>query len=373
MEKMEQKDSNELISGYLTGQLSNEQLGELAAWLKADKRNKQYFDSMRELWSAASIAFPAQPYNRDSAYRLFLSRIHTKMSAKPAKSAKPNYFRLVRVAAAVLTGFLLGAFYMVQPRQTDLTPLRASSSYDIMVPHGSRNQITLTDGTSVWLNAGSRLRYAADFGQTSREVYLEGEGYFDVARDTTKLFIVKTDKLNVTALGTSFNVKAYPGEDNIETVLVTGKVSIGDVVLSPHEKLIYSRKENKSVIERTKSATSVVTTQNASLPSTAKIVETRIDPAIYTSWKDELWRIEAETLGSFAVKLERRYDVKIQFADKGVQSMSINAIIKDESLEQVLRFLQLTIPVDFAINGKTVVLKENKYLKEKYRKFYKQN
>ena len=371
----------ELIAGYLTGQLSDEQLETLNVWIKADKSNKQYFDDMRELWLAAPTAFPGKPYNKEAAYRLFLSRTQKKISAtRPDHNHKHQLVHswLIRVAAAVVIGFFLGAAFQYQTNQSKHPP-QVVSQYDVVVPHGSRSHVMLADGTKVWLNAGSRLRYATDFGQNSREVYLEGEGYFDVARDTTKLFVVKTDKLDVKALGTSFNVKAYPGEENIEMVLVTGKVSVGDVVLAPNEMLVYSRKDKKAVIQKktieTKQTVAAPTNENRQTSSTqlaAKVVETSIDPAIYTSWKDDLWRIESETLASFAVKLERRYDVKIRFADRGTQNLSINATIRDETLEQVLKFLQLTVPVDFSIDGKTVVLKENKYLKEKYRNYYRQ-
>ena len=359
MLEMEQKDINELIAGYLAGQLNDEQFDALHAWIKADlspngdkppfgdKSNKRYFNDMREIWLAAPAAFSAQPFNTDAAYRLFLSRTQKKTPAQTVNNHRIVPVWFLRVAAAVLIGFLAGTLFMRQIRPTNSLP-QLASQYDVIVPHGSRSQVFLADGTKVWLNAGSRLRYATDFGQNSREVHLEGEAYFDVARDTTKLFVVKTDKLDVKALGTSFNVKAYLGEETIETILISGKVSIGKLTLAPNEKLVYARKNSKAIIE------------------------TPNDAAVYTSWKDDLWRIESESLSSFAVKLERRYDVKIRFADRDAQALSITAAIKNESLEQVLRFLQLTVPIDFTIDGKTVVLKENKYLKEKYRDYYKQ-
>ena len=372
MHKLEQKVIIELIAGYLTGQLSDKQLDELHAWIKADKSNKQYFDNMRELWLAAPVAMKSQQFNKDAAYRLFLSR--TRNNA-PAKRRQPAYNWIVRVAAAAVVGFMIGAFYVYQANETD-APVHIASQYDVIVPHGSRSQLVLSDGTKVWLNAGSRLRYSADFGRASREVYLEGEGYFNVARDTTRLFVVKTDKISIKALGTSFNVKAYPGEANIETVLMEGKVSIDDkVVLEPLEKAIYSRKNSNLIIEKKASESAMpgitlpVKTPSVSI---AQIVETSIDPSIYASWKDDAWRIESESLGSLAIKLERRYNVQIRFADRNTQMLSINAVIKDESLEQVLRFLQLSVPIDFKVEGKQVTLKEDKYLKERYKGFYKQ-
>jgi hypothetical protein len=84
-----------------------------------------------------------------------------------------------------------------------------------------------------------------------------------------------------------------------------------------------------------------------------------------------LWKIERETLNDRAVKLERRYSVDIRFKDPVVGQLSVTATLKDESLEQVLHFLQLSVPIDFYIDGKTVTLQENKYLKEKYKAHYK--
>ena len=367
------------MSGYLTGQLSEEQLEALNAWIKADKRNKRYFDEMRALWLAAPTAFPGKMFDKEAAYRLFLSRTKHKTADKAVKKPRFVFGWVIRAAAAVVIGFLAGTLFMRQANKRN-HPQPVTSQYDIEVPNGSRNRLTLIDGTKVWLNAGSHLRYASDFGYDSREVYLEGEGFFEVARDTTKLFVVKTDKLDVKALGTSFNVKAYPDEENIETILVSGTVSIGDVVLAPNEKLIYTKSNRKTIIEKksseAKQPDAAAAGENkqitAVLPS-VKIVEAQVNPLIHTTWKDELWRVERVTLKDFAVQLERRYDVKIHFANSSTQAMNINASIKDESIEQVLRYLQMSIPIEFNIEGKSIILKENTLQKEKYRNYYKQN
>ncbi len=375
MQESEEKDTIELVIGYLTGQLNDQQLNALNVWIKADERNKRYFDNMRELWLAASVALPGKQFNREAAYQLFISRTRKKFPKKPAKERQPAHVWFVRVAAAVVIGFLAGVLYVYQTDKTETSPPLAAH-FETFVPYGSRSRLMLADGTAVWLNAGSRLRYDSDFGKNSREVYLEGEGYFDVTQDTAKVFVVKTDKISIKALGTSFNVKAYPGESNIETVLIEGKVSIDDrIVLEPLEKAVYSRENSDLIIEKQtpeKQIQGLKPLPKKSVSAVAQIVETKIDPAIYASWKDDLWRIESESLGSLAVKLERRYNVQIRFADRNTQMLSINAVIKDEPLEQVLRFLRLSLPIEFKIDGNRVVLKEDRYLKEKYRDQYKQ-
>jgi ferric-dicitrate binding protein FerR (iron transport regulator) len=372
---LEKKDITGLIAEYLTNQPGDSQLKILYDWIHANEKNRHYFDDMLRIW----MAYAQKSFNKDAAYRLFLLRtVPKRKSGRANRSNSKSYVWIVRVVAAVFAGFVFGAFYVYQAVNKSVSP-QAVLYNETIVPYGSRSLQVLADGTKVWLNAGSRLRHASDFGQTAREVYLEGEAYFDVAHDTAKAFIVKTDKVDIKALGTSFNVMAYPGEANIETVLMEGKISINDrIVLTPHEKGIYSRKNNQFTIEKKmpeKAPNHVTQAEPESLPvgQFANVTETSIDPAIYTSWKDELWHIESEALGSLAVKLERRYAVKIRFADRATQTLSINAVIKDESLEQVLRFLQLSAPIDFVIDGKSVVLKENKFLREKYKNYYKQN
>ena len=374
MSELEHQETIELIAGYFTGQLDDQQLVLLNDWIGSGKENKLFFNQMRELWFAAPLSFPRKSFDKESAYQLFLSRkAQRKPEQRSSKKQPSAYSWITRVAAALIVGFMLGAFFVYKPSEAVKSATHQETFTETIVPLGSRSRVVLADGTKVWLNAGSKLRHATNFGQTTREVFLEGEGYFDVARDTAKTFIVKTDKVSIKALGTSFNVKAYPGEANIEAVLVEGKISIDDkLVITPNEKFIYSRKNEKLIIEKKISEEKKIETVPVQTQQIADIVETQIDPAIYTSWKDELWRIESETLSSLVIKLERRYDVQIRFADRGIQTLSINAAIKDESLEQVLRFLQLSIPIDFKIKGKSVVLSEDKYLKERYKEYYKQ-
>jgi ferric-dicitrate binding protein FerR (iron transport regulator) len=369
---MENKNIIELIAGYLTGQLDNTQVEELNCWIKADKGNKKYFEDLQELWFAISLSYRNKSYNKDTAYKLFISRISNSSKKDVPKESRVMYKWFVRVAAAVVTGFIAGAF-LVYYSQKQPETYAQNDFYETIVPLGSRSQHVMTDGTKIWLNAGSKLRYKAGYGVSNREVYLEGEGFFDVARDTSKTFVVKTGKISIKALGTSFNVKAYPEEANIETILVSGQISIDDkVILEPNEKYVYSKKDEIVILEK-KISNEKEPVDETKKDANIKIVETNIDPSIYTSWKDEKWRIESESLGGLALKLERRYDVKIRFDDKSSGNLNINATIKDESLEQVMRFLQLSVPIDFRVEGKTVVIKENKLLKEKYKDYYREN
>jgi ferric-dicitrate binding protein FerR (iron transport regulator) len=368
--KLEQDVLIDLVVDYLTGQIDEERLDMLKSRLQADPQSRRQFNEMREVWLATLQTFTDRPFDKDTAFRMFLARINREKRNMPLPR-RVSYRWLVRVAAAIIIGFFGGSLSLYLYR-TPPAPA-AVSQIETVVPLGSKSHLTLADGTRVWLNAGSKLRYASDYGQTGREVFLEGEGYFNVAHDTTKTFVVKTNKIDIKALGTIFNVKAYPDEELIETILVEGKVSIGDIILKPHEKCVYTRKNDRLLVQKKNESQHAAPREEATahnMPA-IKIVEIPVDPVIYTSWKDSLWKIDHETLDDLVAKLERRYDVIIHFADAQVGQLSVTATIKDESLEQVLRFLQLTVPIDFSIRGKTVVLQENRYLKEKYKTHYK--
>lgn len=378
MQEKESIEIIELIVSYLDGQLDDDRMNTLKTWIHANKANQKFFDDMRELWLASTVSHVRKPFNKDVAYRLFLSRTSGKKIPLHSHKKNPPFSTwFLRIAAALVIGFIIGAGLFWPNANEEKCGNIPVAHYETIVPFGSISRLVLADGTRVWLNAGSKFRYSTDFGQKNREVYLEGEGYFDIAKDTTMAFIVKTDKIDVKALGTSFNVKAYPGEANIETILVEGKVTIDDkIILAPNEKCIYSRKNEQLIIEKKDTHHKEIelveeTGKEAQvILNTTRIIETSTDPVIQTSWKDDLWRIERETLSSLAVKLERKYNVKIHFADNQSKAMSINATLKDESIEQVLSFLQLSVPIDFKIKGKDITLKEDKYLREKYKHYY---
>lgn len=280
----------------------------------------------------------------------------------------------MKVAAVFAIAFLMGVMcnYLINRHQLKSEPLAYN---EVIAPLGAKTAIILADGTKVWLNAGSKLKYPVDFSKASRDVYLEGEAYFNVTKMTNKKFIVHTSYLNIKVLGTEFNVKAYPEEKTIQTTLIKGLVTI--------ERL--NKKESGPVyLKPNQQATFVKTDSNISLTSESKIKEIpkhKVEPAkkidqlvvlpkvtteIFTSWKDGRWLIKAEELQTLAVKLERRYDVKITFKNESLKNYKFSGILTDETFEQVLDIIKLIAPIEYSIDGKQVVFSENKWFKKTY-------
>ncbi len=227
-----------------------------------------------------------------------------------------------------------------------------NSVTEYAVPYGAKAKVTLPDYTVVWLNSGSTLRYGSSYNKTNREVYVEGEAYFQVARNTNMPFQVKTASLSLKVLGTNFNLKAYPDETDIEVTVVSGLVQVlnskkirqmGDLVLRPNQK---------ATVEKT------TDDQNESDVT----VSDDVDTELYTCWKDKRWRIENESLASLAVKLGRRYNVQISTADEQVKNYLFTGTLENTTLEQVLESIRLSAPFNYQIQGDQVILtyKHNK-------------
>jgi ferric-dicitrate binding protein FerR (iron transport regulator) len=234
--------------------------------------------------------------------------------------------------------------------------------------------ITLPDSSSIWLNAGSRLRYGSDFNRTNRTVFVEGEAYFKVARNEAKPFLVKTPAITLKVLGTSFNVKAYPEENRVETTVESGSVQVlrnvkgtlsDDLILTAGQKATIFKSSLQT--DSLPPATPLPAPENVLPDRVAErtVVAKNVKTELYTSWKDMRWLIVRETLESLAVKLERRYNVQISFTDEALKDFSFSGTLEDETLEQVLKAIRLSAPINYTIRQNTVTLSRNKWISTK--------
>ena len=216
---------------------------------------------------------------------------------------------------------------------------------EVVVPYGRKSQLTLSDGTKVWLNAGSRLAFPASFSDDNREVWLEGEAYFEVAKDPAKKFFVRINDLSLQVLGTSFNVSAYGPDKTVETVLVTGSLSLSaknnslfgteQVILNPRQKATYSREVKDIEVKEVK------------------------DVEIYTAWTSGWLSFSQQSLKDVAVRMERYYNVKFVF-ENGFNSdhlISGKLDLKD-SIDTVLDVLSDIVNFQYEITDKQVVVSQ---------------
>ena len=382
---------DELILSFLRATITSEEKQYLKTWLSENDANKQHFREIYLLWKAGSIS---DLNLRDEKITASLQKAHYKIfevEKGSSLSIEPggNYiiFSKLKLTAVIIIALGLGSFlsYLLlsSGNQKDSFSLN-----EIKVPLGSRSVIILPDKTEVWLNAGSKLTYSKDYGEELREVNLEGEGYFKVAKMPQKPFIVHTQRANIKALGTEFNVKAYPEENTIETILVKGSVVVNkipdaendqnnkSIVLKPGQKVLIFKGEAKyKVIKRDSLIAANNSTGNkpSSLPSS--IIKKEMQPEltnteVETSWKDPTWVIQGEELKDLLIKVGRRYNVSIYIKDSELERYKFSAIIENETLEQLFDVMSLAIPLSYNIEKGKVEIMLNKKLEKKYKKAY---
>ena len=210
----------------------------------------------------------------------------------------------------------------------NLNRSKSATINQIIVPYGHRHSITLSDGTHVQLNAGSRLVFPAEFSDNNREVYLKGEGYFEVFKNTEKPFIVKTDFIDIRVLGTVFNISAYEDEQTASAVLVEGKVVVSqknklfgttDKNLSPGQGCFYSSETKTSAIRN-------------------------VDLYEYISWKDGLFLFKDKPLHTLILRLEKYYHRKILVEGTKLPNTIISGkLVLSDDIDEVMQYLAKTL------------------------------
>jgi len=364
-----------LLVKYLTGLADTAERDQALYWINQSKSNQKYFDQLRDIYESSKLTQPANSYNTDFSWERVKSRYYKKRFEKIQKQEKEEKLYLIReilrYAAVIL---VVGTLGVITYKFLNHVSVESQQVWnEVEAPFGSRTVVNLADGTKVWLNAGSKLKYAVNFGQKNRNVFLTGEAYFDVKRNEKIQFIVKTSHLDIKVYGTEFDVKAYPEENTIQTTLVKGSVTIvgtkeslvKEIKMLPNQSVTFIKDVGlfESTIKKQKIEEQF---EKAVHEKENLVILPKINPVLFTSWKDTRWVIEGETLGSLAVKLERRYNVKFQFKSQSLENYKFSGTLKEETLEQVLKVIKISAPIEYKIQDNNVYLYENKSYKKSY-------
>lgn len=265
-------------------------------------------------------------------------------------------------AASVIVLVAAGVLYYrnegrhVLPRAEPVTILTAG--------RGARKFAKLPDGSRLWLNAGSRIVLAAGFHADKRELTLEGEAFFEVEHDEQHPFVIHTGALDVRVLGTSLNVRAYPGEPTMETTLIEGRAEIGlagnpqsSILLHPNEKVVIPN-DGAATLPAGNNVLADSVRENANLPLSyvrRPIVPDRTDGTIAeTSWTKNRLVFRNETLAGMSTRLERWFDVKIVFDDNKYQQDTLSVTFPDEPIGDIMHALQVNNGLQYRIVKDTV-------------------
>ena len=205
----------------------------------------------------------------------------------------------------------------------------------LVVPRGAEFMITLEDGTRVWLDSETELRYPTNFSTEEREVYVRGEAYFEVAKMQDKPFIVKVDQMSVNVLGTKFNISTRV-ENVVQTVLIEGKVRLESngkqMVLKPNQKADFDSEREDWTIEN-------------------------VDVTSYVAWKDGNFVFDNKSLEYIMNRLSLWYDVEVQYSDEGVKGVKLSGDMKRyKNIQELLYFFERISDVRFVIKGKKITI-----------------
>jgi transmembrane sensor len=308
---------------------------------------------------------------KESEKRLLQNRIKVRMII----------FQFLSIAAVFCIAFFLGSIYNKSNDKILPETFVATTYSEIKAPLGARSEIKLGDGTQVILNAGSTIKYRSDFNSNNRNLILDGEAYFKVAKNINLPLIVNAGSINIKATGTEFNVKAYKDEGLIETTLIEGKVEIsqkGDddegkmLELTPNQKAIYVKESDRITLGKIKEIEPLAV-KPSKVGSDKLLVSSKVNVDQVTAWTQNKLIIRGENLESLCIKLQRKYNVTFVFGNEEIKKYRFSGILLDETLEQVLNVIKLTAPIDFLLDGKVVLMISNKDQIEKYSKHLKKS
>ena len=326
---IETNEIYELIAKSLFGKLTEEESVNLNNWISADKLNLLEYNDYKEIWKQSNrLSMPSQ-------IDLPKSLVTTRKKAGIDKKNIKWLPVFAQIAAVLILAILFSAFY----NHFHVTkPCKISESIvyqQVKASYGTQSRVELADGTIVYLNSGSTLRFPNSFsGMKTRYVELIGEGNFEVAKNNEQPFIVNIDKIQIKALGTTFNVEAYPNNSSFTIALVEGSIQL-------------QQKANNQIADLLEMKPNQVAFYNQSKNQLQW--KTEADLNKYTAWTNGKIILSNDPVNTVIQKLENWYNVDIELADKRLEKYRFTGTFIDEPLEQVLSILNLTSHMQYII------------------------
>ena len=364
MNKQTEQYFFDLLSLKLSGDATESQLAEISTMLKVNPSLQFLYDQMiepvyceKEAASKADQAY-ATHYVKMQLAGMFDSANNQNLEPeleKPTGFSKRK-LAFIGIAAGIFTIFFINYSLRLDKSVTKQT--NNAFVNEVVTKRGSKSSIKLPDGTIVRLNTDSRLTYLNFTAGKNREVTLIGEAYFDVAHDSSRPFIIHTGKINIKVLGTSFNVRNYPQDKELETSLINGKIEVSlksrpddIIILKPTEKLIIAKEQDELA-----AATKVTNTTDNKVVLTS-ITYLRHDSLVAeTSWLNDKMVFVNQPLEKIAVELERKYAINITFKDEKVKKYRYTGVFENVSLEKVFQLIKYSKNINYKIDDKNIVI-----------------
>lgn len=304
---------------YFNGKIQPTQEKELFEFINLNSKNMAIFREWEKEWMTST--FNDKEVNL--AWDRMSSRLKVKKSVSEIKipSAKRSHYRqLLSIAASILLvlGFSYYCYNYYQIQNNE-------AYFENEVPYGEKSKIILADGSTVWLNSGSTLRYSTNFNNKNRSVILDGEGYFEITKKDGLPFKVSTNEYEIVVKGTKFNVTAYKDDPYVSTTLIEGKVEVNyknkTYVMNPGEEMKLDK-------------------------ATGEMQQGFVNTSHINSWINNVIEYDNITLQELMAKLSRRFNASITIRNSKLNDYTFNISLRnDETLDQILNAIQKIVPI----------------------------
>jgi ferric-dicitrate binding protein FerR (iron transport regulator) len=357
----------ELLTKKLSDEIDAGELEEFNFLIANDEACRQQNSFFKNYW----VTNEEQYSNTDLMFQRILSKIEVPepVTIEQEAEATQNSFTnrgillfLRGMAAIFIAAALIGCLYYFIGYNTKNVMLSGLQQKN--TPSRTKSKIYLSDGSVVTLNSETTLKYPPSFKGATREVYLTGEAFFDVAKDHQHPFIVHAGNMSIKVLGTAFNVKSYKNDIASETTLIRGaiEVTLADrpsdrIILKPNEKLILKSSTFKKHISR---RNLIAQTPDSAKTSYALTNLTYLKPndttVVETSWVNNRLTFKDEDFTEIANKMERWYGIKIKFKKSDIKDYRFTGVFEKETVTQALKALQLIEPFSYKYKNETVYI-----------------
>lgn len=376
-----------LVAKILCKEATIAEVDEFQSLISENQDWKDQFHNLEELWNTqssdnSSIASSEEAYlmhviklrdQNPDFVEFSYSELENESEDFLLYPIKTHWYKKWQSLAAVLVLVIVSVYtYHFYSQNKSAGSVSLSQFNEIKVAPGTKTKVQLPDGSKVWVNSDSKLSYPEAFKGQTREIYLEGEAYFDVTKDPKHPFIVHTSGIDIRVLGTAFNVKAYKAESTIEATLVHGLIEVtkterpneSKIILHPHEKLIFDKLAKEENVVKHPTAVTEKLAAKYSLPSPAIIIsplsKNIADSAIKeTSWIYNRLTFEDEKFEDLAIKIERWFNVHITITNEKIRSYRTTGSFENETIDEALKELQYLVPFNYQMNGREVLITKN--------------
>ncbi len=334
--QMDQNKIFALIGKFLNREASTIEKQQLQAWQNENEENEKLFQKLKGIWINTRISHAS---STDQSFQKVMRKIQNtgKYYQKPLTNGYRKSARGYLYWAAAIAFIIVSTFILYNQQQIQLQNTHTIATIIKANPSGQKSKVHLPDGSIVWLNAESKLKYPVSFDNLQRLVQLEGEAFFEVVKDSKRPFSVVSGNITTTALGTSFNISAFSEENEVLVTLATGKVKVKSnnhqvEFLEPGFGLSYNKADNNLKVQP-------------------------INVENNTAWIDGVLLFEEDNFEEIINKLQRWYGVQIEVIGKPGNAMTYTAKFKNEYLSNVLESMRFGRPFTYDINDKVVTIK----------------